>query len=403
MDRRSHRDQPSATPPAEAEAEIAEIEDDDPPQPVRAHGFRTRLTASVPGAVAGVFLVCALAFGATLQSHVPPVAPAEGSGAGATVRGPVGASALADHESFDRDEPATGDHGAVDVGPGTDQTADAATPDETNAEPTPRVEPTPTPTHETEPTARPTGTEPTARPTEKPEPKPTARPTERPEPTPTPRPEPTPTDKPAPTEPPALGLTVTVGDGAIVVDWSACTIDGANSYKIVRSTDERVTWPVGDGDTLVAAIELGDPTVIRDEHAPAGAKVWYRVFCVHATADGYRVLTASPVRGVTTPGEAPAPTPDTCAISLEVGVDGGHAVLHWTACTSDQFSHYRILRTSGDVTTVVAEPDGPATTTWTDESVELGGTYHYQVQAKGLINGSYVLLGVTDVVAVTIG
>ena len=370
MDRSPHHDQSASASPEEV----------DPPQPIRPRAFRTRLTASVPGAVAGVFLVCALAFGATLQTHVPPVAPAEGTGANPAVDGTSGSSTLADHESFDRDEPGVGDHPGSDIQPRAEGTGDPGTP---IAEPTPSAEPTPTDT--------PRAAEPTARPTEKPEPKATAKP------------EPTPTEKPATTEPPALGLTVAVKDGAIDLGWSACTLDGADYYKIVRSTDERITWPAGDGDTLIAAIEPGGPTAARDEHAPVGSKVWYRVFCVRHTADGYRVLTASPVRGVTTPAEAPAPSPHMCGLSLEVGLDGGHAVLHWTACTSDQFSHYRIVRTIGDTSTVVAELESQTTNTWVDESVETGGTYAYQVQAKGVIDGSYVLLGSTDVVAVTIG
>src|SRR5262245_37384341 len=47
--------------------EIYEPETAGPTPPPARPGHRARLTASIPGAVAGVFLVCALAFGANWQ------------------------------------------------------------------------------------------------------------------------------------------------------------------------------------------------------------------------------------------------------------------------------------------------------------------------------------------------
>ncbi len=89
-------------------------------------------------------------------------------------------------------------------------------------------------------------------------------------------------------------------------------------------------------------------------------------------------------------------------MGIEVSVDGGHVVIHWTACGGEQFSHYRVVRMSGDTTKVVAEIENADTTTWVDETVEGGATYKYMVQSKGLIEGSYVLLGSTDWAAVTV-
>jgi hypothetical protein len=358
---------------------------------VRPRRFRTRLTASVPGAIGGVLLVSALAFGATLQSS----APFGGAGAGDAGTGAADGGALADHETSTVDGTTDGDHTGADAEPGAEEPG-AEEPGDMPGQPPIADEPPtaePTPAHEADGTPKPERTEPTAKPAEKPAPKPA----DKPEPKPTPRP----TAKPV--EIPALGMTVVLKDGRVYIDWTACKVDGADYYKVVRSTDETVRWPAGDGDTLIAAIEVGGNTATWDEHAPAGKKSWYRVFCVRHSGDGYKVLTASPVRAITAPAEEPAPTPDTCDLSLDVAADGGNAVLHWTGCDSTQFSHYRIVRTSGDATKVVTEIENRDTTSWTDDSVEAGATYRYQVQAKGVIEGSYVLLGATDFAEVTIG
>jgi hypothetical protein len=165
-------------------------------------------------------------------------------------------------------------------------------------------------------------------------------------------------------------------------------------------SDETVKWPAGDNDTLVAAIEVGGKTAAWDEHAPAGKKAWYRVFCVRHTEDGYKVLTSSAAKSITAPAEKPAPEPK--SMWIDVAVDGGHVVVTWEACGGDQFSHYRILRKTGEGTTVVAEIENAGSTTWVDESVEVGGTYKYLVQSKGKIEGSWVLLGSTDWAVVTV-
>src|SRR5262249_54378605 len=192
-----------------------------------------------------------------------------------------------------------------------------------------------------------------------------------------------------PTTPPALGLGLAFREGAVRIDFTACTVDGADAYKVVRSSDETVTWPAGSGDTLIAAIAMGGSTLASDEHAPAGKKVWYRVFCVRHTDAGYKVLQSSPARAITTPA---APPPEPTSIGIDVSAEGGIVTVHWDTCNRDAFSHYRILRKIGDATTVVAEIASVGTTTWVDDSVEAGGTYAYLVQAKGKIDGAYVSL-----------
>ena len=308
---------------------------------------------SVPGAIAAALLVGALAFGANLglsgaardavQASAPPVAAVEADRDGAT---------------------------------------DAVTePD--------GVEPTKAP--ETEPGGEPTE-EPDAEPTDKPDA--TAEPTDKP------------TPKPEPTDKPVLDLGLAAKEGAVVIEWSACRVDGAEVYKVVRSADSAVRWPRGDGDELAAVVEIGGSTRVLDDGAPAGKEAWYRVFCVRHTEDGYRVLAASETGSIVAPEPAPEPTPkptpETCAMAIEAGVDGGAVVLHWDACEVDGFSHYRIVRKADGEGSLLGEVGEMGSTTYVDETAEPGVTYHYLVQAKGLIEGEYVLLGSTEWVAVTI-
>jgi hypothetical protein len=71
-------------------------------------------------------------------------------------------------------------------------------------------------------------------------------------------------------------------------------------------------------------------------------------------------------------------------------------VVHWEACGSDGFSHYRILRKTGGEATLLAEIEEAGTTTYVDTTVDSGVEAHYLVQAKGHIDGEWVLLGTTD-------
>jgi hypothetical protein len=436
-------------PDVEAGIEVFEPVDGNPAQPTRPLGFRSRLTASVPGAVAGVFLVCALAFGATLQATGSPGSDSDGTPAGKTADGTsVGAAPLAYHGEYDKDEPVDGEDPG-DAKPGDDKTPDGETP-ETKPVPAPEsraidlalalgdggrvrldwgvcavdgfvawklVRSTdsaatfPLGAHDTliaaiEDQGRTAYTD-----TSAPQGKKLwyavvglagegdARvvacvSAPRAIQTPAPKPAPKPTVKPAPTAPPALGLTLAVKEGAIFIDFSECKVDGAEYYKVVRSTDSTVKWPAGENDTLVAAVGMDGKTAAWDKGAPSGKKAWYRVFCVRHTEEGYKVLASSAVRGITAPVKDPAPEPK--AMWIEVTTDGGHAVVHWEACGGEQFSHYRILRKTAEGSSVVAEIADAGVTTWVDESVAAGGTYKYLVQAKGVIEGSYVLLGSTD-------
>lgn len=349
-----------------------------------------RLGVSVPGAIGGALLVCTLAFGASLGATGRfDGRDASAAGAGGCVGADCDTGFRIDGNDDETPSP-TADGGE---GQGPDgQGADAAGPDGQGAD------------GQGADAAGPDGTEaPAADETTAPEPdkteKPEQAPTERSEPKPTPKAEPTPAERPE------LGLTLSIKEGAVLVDWTACEVDGAQAYKVVRSSDATVRWPAGDNDALVAVVEVGNATKAWDEHAPAGKKIWYRVFCVRHTDDGTKVLSASEAKSIRTPEKpepTPTPTPEPEHLSIDAGVEGGHIVIHWEACGGESFSHYRVLRkTSGDAT-LLTEIENAGTTTYVDASVEPGVEYHYLVQCKGHSGDGYILLGATDWVAATV-
>ena len=111
------------------------------------------------------------------------------------------------------------------------------------------------------------------------------------------------TEQPKPDPKPAMELVLSNVERGVKVDWSRCG-SRHSFYAIVRSTDETVTWPVGENDKLVGAVWHRNRTVWIDRHAPAGTTVWYRVFCLsHRTHHhGYKVVNSSPAVAIETPG-----------------------------------------------------------------------------------------------------
>ena len=101
-----------------------------------------------------------------------------------------------------------------------------------------------------------------------------------------------------PAEPKAIGLDAWVGeDGKVHLAWEGCATDGFWAYKVVRSAvNEAPTYPLKDGDELIAAI--GDPgqTSFADADVAPGETWTYRVL---ALGEGGAVLCISPARSVT--------------------------------------------------------------------------------------------------------
>jgi len=346
------------------------------PSPLERTRRSTRVGISVPGAIGGVLLIGAMAFGANL-GLVGSRGASDATASTPAASTPADDVALVDQSTGEKDDASRGQD-ADDPTRAPDATdeskpTDDATKDEDGKDGEDREDAEPTKKPDPEPTRKP-------KPTEKPDPKPTKQ--------------------------PALDLALAVKEGVIQIKWSTCEADGAEYYKVVRSSDSTVKWPLGDGDDLIAVVEIGGTPKAQDEKAPAGKKAWYRVFCVRSTDAGYKILAASETGSIVAPADdpepTPKPTPEPYAMWMEAGQDGGAVHLSWEACESDGFSHYRILRKSDGGTDVIAEVDDRATTSYVDDAVEPGVTYKYAVQAKAKIGGQWVLLGTTEWVAVTV-
>lgn len=226
---------------------------------------------------------------------------------------------------------------------------------------------------------------------------------------------PTPTEVPPPTIG-QLSLTVQVIPGVAQLTWSAYSGEGFAYYKVVRGGGgAEATWPLTDGDTLIAAIDnIG--TLTFNDNVGNGAFT-YRVFAVTSADTGYEVLAASPGVAATVVAPTPTPTPKpatpkppTCTISLSAtlvaptasvgGVQpatttSGYKVkLTWTKYNCEGFQYYGIVRGNGTGTppiTIGSTPgwysDNVNTLTMTDDGHQgLGGlaygqTYTYRVFA----------------------
>ena len=337
------------------------------------HGrsIKTRLGVSVPGAIGGVILVCALAFGASLTGSIRPLDGSDtastdvGSGDGAEAPGP---GDIAGIDTPGADEPGAGEPAADEPGAGEPGT------DEPGADEPGAGEPDATPTAPAEE-----------------HPDATPKPTEKPEPKSEPKPDPTPEPKP---ELAHFHLELSLHEGAVLIDWTSCEVSGADVYKVVRSSDSTITWPMGEHDQLIKVVEVGSPTKTWDEHAPAGRRSWYRVFCLKAGDGEYHLVGVSNTESIVRPAEpTPTPTPEPQSLSIELGTEGSAVVVHWEACTGDAFSHYRILRKTDGEPRLLAEVEGASNTTFVDSTVESGVEYHYLVQCKGHSGDGYFLLG----------
>jgi outer membrane biosynthesis protein TonB len=268
------------------------------------------------------------------------------------------------------------------------------------------------------------------------------QPKEEPKPAPKPQPKETAKPKPAPKEtvkpkPVSTTLDLWTGmhDGKLKVAWSAYEGDGFSYYKLVRSTDAAAAWPTGAGDELVAAVSDRWATKVKDGGAPCDTEVYYRVFAVKATDHGYQVLASSPVRGAVRecaeepekpvepePSDKPEPEPTDkpqpeepehpapSAMWMNAEQAEGGVVLHWEACGTDGFKAYKLVRSTtnqnptyplNDGAELIAAIGDANVTTFVDEGVDSGVTYHYRVLSMGN-DGSWYALGVTNVVTVTV-
>jgi hypothetical protein len=356
------------------------------------HGRRS-LGRSVTGAVAGTLLVVGLAFGAALGPGGS--LGQKGDGGGAAADAAAGDTATTDGSGGAGSYGTDG--GAGDDGNGTNDEHESGGPDATSK---------PDATGATDKTD---GDHPDA--TEKP----AVEPTDKPD--PTPKPTPKPTVKPAATPKPVaepIALALAIKEFHPFLEWGSCEGLDFDYYKVVRSTDSTASWPGGEGDELIAAVEPGGARKAYDKGSPHSVKVWYRVFCVRKTEDGYKVLRSSATKGIEVPEEpAPPPAPDPVTLGLDAGLtDGGKVVLDWSACEVDGFAFYKVVGSTStedpsylpwhdgtEVLGVVSEQLATQLEVWAPDA---GHTAWYRVQCLGYVGDQKVLLGESAVVAVTV-
>ena len=322
-----------------------------------------RMGRALPGAVAGAFLITALAFGA--NALPTPKGSADADKAGTTTAQGDGAT---DAPTVDGGEPA-----------GTVKPTDEGGEDVKPIDPAPDGdEPKDEPADETK-----------DEPEDEPEPKPDVR---------------------------SLDLALRMDGAKVVVDWSACDADHFVAYKVIRSTDEKVTYPRGEDDTLVGVVENAATTATVDS-APDGKKLFYRVFgVVEWAGNPYTVACASGVKGIETPEQAPEPKPEPEpepkptpeGLSLKVVIDGGHPWLDWSDCGADGFDYYKVVRSTdstvkfppGEDDTVVAAvgPDGK--TAFYDKEAPGSRKLWYRVFCVETSEAGYKVLAASDARAI---
>lgn len=251
------------------------------------------------------------------------------------------------------------------------------------------------PKHEPDPTAKPT-----ENPAEKPaQPDPTAKPTAKP------------TEKPAPKPvTTTLALEVWAKDGKFKLGWSKFVGEGFAYYKVARSTDAEVSWPMGSGDQLVGAI--ADPyTPSMADNAPCGVQLHYRVFAVKHSESGYATLAASNVVPAFMECHEPAPTPTPYTMAFAVAQAPDGIQLSWEPCTSDGFVYYKVVRSAtnsnpmyplNDGTELLAAIGDPGATIFTDHGVAAGQTWFYRVLSFADQGNGKVLAGMTNAMSITV-
>jgi hypothetical protein len=353
----------------------------------------SRLGISVPAALGALLFAGAVAFGSGTGDHAKP-----GHGGNeAAHSGHKGSHS--NGNPFHDKKPGTGYH------EGNDQ------PNHNHPDKTPKPEPTPKPAGQEQPAATPKASH-AGSGYDK-----------------TPKPEPT----------PGTGVTGMTLDaqgyvGKVKLFWSKFTGEEFSYYKVVRSTDATVTWPVGANDTLIKWTHDQWETSYKD-YAPCGTTFFYRVFAVTSGSDGYQVLAASnvdsavaecgttespkatptpapptpapPTPAPPTPTPAPTPAPPVTLGFLLTGIDGGvHA--DWQACSAPGFASYRVVRsmTNADPmyplnsgAELAATITNPANSVLVDTNVTTGQTWFYRVLCMA---GDGSVLGITPALSVTV-
>jgi hypothetical protein len=379
MARRTRRT-PASEPDVAPEPQPAPVEDqgvellEDRMRPIAGGSTGRRFGASIPGAVAGVFLIVAMAFGAGGQATFDPADTGQGAGHGADVAGSGDGTTGGDTLGHAGD----GDGGYDEP----DKTGD----DEVAGEETSGGESAEDGGDATGETGGETagGDKPDGGTGE--------------------------TDKPdeSPNEPISMEIGLGLDGAAVVVEWSRCEADGFKYYKIVRSTNESVSWPLGDGDTLVAVREDASANRLVDYGADAGRTHYYRVFGVGYAGILCRTTTKSIKTPEPEPQPEPQPKPNPDAFGLEVGIVEGHPKLSWGSCGDVAYTKFKIVRSSDStVTWPTGDNDsligavGPDDHRFYDKEAPGGKKLFYRVFCVLATDGGYKVAAASNVASVT--
>ena len=167
--------------------------------------------------------------------------------------------------------------------------------------------------------------------------------------------DPAPPPPPPAPKPTGFGLEVWIAEGKPVMEWGSCGAVAFDKIKVVRSLDAAVTWPLGANDTLIG-VTGPDGHKAWDKDAPGGTTLFYRAFCVKSSEGGYIVANASVVDSVATPAAQPPPDPVT--LGFEATATGDGVALHWEECSSDAFSFYKVVRSMNPNPSYLPYTDG---------------------------------------------
>jgi hypothetical protein len=231
-----------------------------------------------------------------------------------------------------------------------------------------------------------------------------------------------------------LTLTASISSAKVALSWTKYVGDDFCYYKVVRSTDATVSWPLGEGDTLVAAIGDVEKLSLVDA-APAGKTYSYEVFAVKSADDGYAVIVGSNVVTIAVPAPTPTPKPtpkptQNCNMTLTASLatasvggiqpavvgspapPSGYKVnLSWTKYRCDHFQWYGIVfNTTGNPVLHLGEQPpiylgGIGTLSYVvKDGLEPGHTYYFRVYAynEEVVCHAGTILGWSNVASVTI-
>jgi len=334
----------------------------------------TRLAAAVPGALAAMLLIGAVAFGASSLRSVARDSAGQAAASVPHSQPEFGATVAALRRNEFKQDPNPDKPAKTEAPKATEAPKEAAqVAEQPKVQPT--VEPKPAPVE-----------------TKKPAPVPTVKPA------------------PAPVNLGALVLEAWAKETKAKLAWTPFSGEGFEYFKVVRSADANVTWPASGDDEVIGVI--GDPNAPWHADKPACGFSWnYRVFAVRHGDGGYVTLAASNVASVTT---ACAPTPAPIAVkplAFQLNVSPGAGItLSWEACWSDGFIAYKVVRSAvnadpryplNDGTELIGVIGDPNATVFTDTAVAAGQTWTYRVVAVTDQGAGYVPLCETAAMSAT--